>query len=180
MRQYKTEIRTKLIDFLLVELNARAEELGIESIVNVETGITAVPGATAANPSLFLYVGGRELSQSFFDSYAVQIGICFGCATPQDGERIADLWEDAIEDIFRTDRSLGDAALTWTGEPTVKSEGEANLWITICEFNVEYDIGGGKYNDEEEQHEELEMSALLEDVQDDIADLSELPSGDDD
>lgn len=149
MRRYKTEIREKLKDYLVETLNTRAVELGLDPIINVETGITAAPGATTSNPTLFLYVGGRELSQSFFDSYAVQVGICFGCATPEDGERMADMWEDALEDVFRSDRSLGDAALTWTGDPTVKSDGEPGLWMTFCEFNVEYDIGGGKYDEEE-------------------------------
>lgn len=145
MRQYKAEIREKLVDYFTDSLNARAEELGLERIIYVETGANSAPMASPSTPTLYLYVGGRELSQSFFDSYHVQLGICFGCGTPEQGEGMADLWEDAIEDVFRSDRSLGDAALTWTGEPSVSSVGEPSMWMTMCEFNVEYDLGGGEY-----------------------------------
>ncbi len=55
---------------------------------------------------------------------------------------MADLWEDIIEDVFRADRSLGDAALTWTDEPELSSEGEPGMWMVFCMFSVEYDLGG--------------------------------------
>lgn len=142
MREYKAEIREKISAYLLSQLNQRAEEKGLPSIVNVETGVTAIPGATGHNPTLYLHVGGRSLSQAFFDTYQVHVGVCFGCATPQDGEHMADLWEDIIEDVFRADRSLGDAALTWTDEPELSSEGEPGMWMVFCMFSVEYDLGG--------------------------------------
>ena len=142
MRQYKTEIRDKMAAYLMEELNLRAEELGLDKISHVETGITSTPGVSSASPILYLFIGARNLSQDFFDSYTCRMGICFGCGTPQDGEATADLWEDAIEDVFRKDRGLGDSCLMWANEPTIMSVGEPGIWMTTCDFDVEYDLGG--------------------------------------
>lgn len=158
VRLYKEEIRTRLKSYLLDNLNFRAAQLGLETITNCETGLTSVP-ASSGNllPTLFIYIGDRNVSQDWFDSYSVQIGVAFGCGTPQEGEAKADIWEDVIEDVFRTDRSLGDACLTWTGEPTISSVGEPSFWMAMARFDIEYDINA--YTDDADEEEETETTA---------------------
>lgn len=142
MTEYKKQIRETMTDYLLAQLNARAAVVGLPTIEHVETGLTGAPGSSSFSPSLYIYVGERTLGASFFDNYAVQFAVAFGCSNPQEGEAVADKWEDVIEDIFRTDRSLGDSCLQWVNNPEITSLGEPGFWMSYCRFTVEVDLGG--------------------------------------
>lgn len=139
MRFYKDEIKNKMANYLMTEVNRRAEEIGLDLVEHLDSGLWDSM-SSAPVPVLYLFVGARHLSQSFFDTYNCRIGICFGCGTPMEGLEKADKWEDIIEDVFRASRGLGDSCLMWTNEPVVNSVGEPGMWMTTCDFDVEVDL----------------------------------------
>lgn len=141
MKAYKAELMKTLRDYLVKELNTRANSLGLDEIGQTETGQTATLGTTLTSPTLFLAIPSRSVIDKDFVEYGVDLGINFPSPTPEDAESIGDSWEDILEDILRNDCELGGIGHISESE-AIESVYSPGMGFVFLQFTLEIDRHG--------------------------------------
>ena len=132
----KHELIEGVSQYLYDTLNEKGAEKNIPTLRKLVRGQTGSAEFTTDYPCLFVACDGREVD-GYFTRYDLSVGIALTAANMTEAEEFGDTWEDILEEIYRTDCSLGGLVLDITGVQTISGKMETGVWMVYSNITVE-------------------------------------------
>ena len=133
----KSEIYDGISDYIVKRLNEMALKKGLSPIVNRINGMTSTLSTAQRLLCLLLAIDSREIKDAYFTSFKISLGISFTSTSPNDSEKTGDEWEDILEELFRTDCTLGDNVLEIGYDISIEWIALSGMYVVYCECTAE-------------------------------------------
>lgn len=168
MRNNTKRFTDALKTYLKAEFTKRVREINeddpsvhLPDVATWDSGFSAVLSGLKAYPGVLLIVDGRNLVESYFTTFNVGIGIGLTANDPVYLEQIGGLYEDILEDVIRSDWTLGGSCIDTHLGAKFESDCVNNVYLIMAQLECEVDLGGFVY-EKEESGTDGEVSSLSE------------------
>ena len=140
--------------------NAEDPGLHLPDIALWQSGYNGVLSGLSHYPGCVVLVNGKTLTDPYTTSFSVVIGIGLTADYPDYLEEIGRLYEDILEDVIRSDWSLGGTCLDTDIGVQFMSDSVNNVYLIQAQLTCNVDIGGFVYAESENTADAEERTIL--------------------
>ncbi len=165
----------------VAKANEEDPSLGLVDIALWQDGYTGVLSGLTEYPGCIVMVNGKTLTDTYSTTYQVIIGIGLSGDDVAHLEKQGRVWEDILEDVIRSDWSLGGAAIDTALGVRFSSDSTGNVYVIQAELSCDVDLGGYVYAGEDEGSDGLSEVRLPDEGHegDDMPEVPEAAGADD-
>ena len=135
----------KAISERVEEINAEDPSINLPDIALWQTGYSGVLSGLSHYPGCIILVNGKTLVDPYTTAYSVVIGIGLTADDPDYLETLGRVYEDIIEDVIRSDWSLGNTCLDTDLGVQFQSDNVSNVYLIQAQLTCQVDLGGFVY-----------------------------------
>lgn len=139
----------KAISERVEEVNAKDPGIHLPDIALWQTGYSGVLSGLSHYPGCITLVNGKTLVDPYTTAYSVVIGIGLTADDPDYLEALGRIYEDIIEDVIRSDWSLGGTCLDTDLGVQFESDNVSNVYLIQAQLTCQVDLGGYVYAEDE-------------------------------
>ena len=133
----KSEIYAGLSNYIVKRLNDMALRKGLSPIVNLISGMTSTLSTAERLPCLLLAIDSREIKDVYCTDFKRSLEISFTSTSQKKKKKTGDEWEDILEELFRSDCTLGNNVLEIGHDITIEGIALSGMYVVYCEFTAE-------------------------------------------